>query len=177
MDRVTPPVAIVGMACRFPGGGDLEAFRALLTAGGDAVQEGTPGSGEGRVGKLFRKARPAPDPRRFGAFVDGVDRFDAAFFGIPAAEARLLDPQQRLLLETSWGALEHAAIPPDSLQGSRTAVFAGIGGSDYRDLIPTAGADSALRELAGRYHGIRNEHHTRGHPGGARQGRVVLPPR
>ena len=135
-------IAIVGMACRFPGGGDLEDFRRLLSSGGDAVEEGTPGSGEGRVGELFRTARPAPDPRRFGAFVDGVDRFDAAFFGIPAAEARLLDPQQRLLLETSWGALEHAAISPDSLRGTQTAVFAGIGVSDYRELITADGAES-----------------------------------
>ena len=135
-------VAIVGMACRFPGGGDLEEFRDLLARGGDAVEEGRPGSGEGRIGELFRETRPAPDPRRFGAFVEGVDLFDAAFFGISGAEARLLDPQQRLLLETSWRALEHAAIPPDTLRGTRTAVFAGIGISDYRDLLPAGDAET-----------------------------------
>ena len=140
--RTEEPVAVVGMACRFPGGADLEGFWTLLAAGGDGVQEGEPGSGQGRLGELFKRARPAPDPRRFGALLERLDRFDAAFFGIPAAEARLMDPQQRLLLEVSWHALEHAGIPPGTLSGTRSAVFAGIGDSGYRELIPPEQAAS-----------------------------------
>ena len=130
------PVAIVGMACRFPGGDGLESFRALLRSGGDAVLEGDPGSGLGRIGDLFRDFRPPPDPRRFGAFVEDPYRFDAAFFGISDNEARLMDPQHRLLLEVSWHALEDAAIAPGDLAGSRTGVFAGVGDSGYRECVP-----------------------------------------
>ncbi len=132
----TDGVAVVGMACRFPGGEGLDGFRKLLESGGDAVVEGEPGSGTGRVGTLFADRQEGPDPRRFGAFVSGADRFDAAFFGIPDAEAHLMDPQHRLLLEVSWHALEDAGIPPESLRGTRTGVFAGVGASGYRDLVP-----------------------------------------
>ena len=83
-----------------------------------------------------------PTASRWGAFIDGIDRFDAPFFRIAPVEARLLDPQQRLLLETSWEALEEAGIDPAGLKGSRAGVFAGIGASDYRDLLSaSAGND------------------------------------
>ncbi|MXY67459.1 MAG: type I polyketide synthase, partial [Acidobacteriia bacterium] len=130
------PVAIVGVACRFPGGKGLDGFRELLRSGGDAVVEGEPGSGQGRIGNLFRDVRPPPDPRRYGAFVEDPFRFDAAFFGISDNEARLMDPQHRILLEVSWHALEHAAIAPGDLAGSRTGVFAGVGDSGYRECVP-----------------------------------------
>ncbi|MYI56659.1 MAG: hypothetical protein F4062_06475, partial [Acidimicrobiia bacterium] len=80
------PIAIVGMACRFPGAGDLEAFWRLLEAGGNAVSEGVPGSGVGRVGELFGEAVES-EACRFGAFVDGIDQFDAPFFRISPIEA------------------------------------------------------------------------------------------
>ncbi|MDE2973027.1 MAG: beta-ketoacyl synthase N-terminal-like domain-containing protein, partial [Acidobacteriota bacterium] len=130
------------MACRFPGGEDLDGFRKLVESGGDAVVEGDPGSGAGRVGRLFPDRRPPPDPRRFGAFVPRMDHFDAAFFGIPDAEAHLMDPQHRLLLEVSWHALENAGIAPESLAGTRTGVFAGVGASGYLDLVPPERAAS-----------------------------------
>ena len=139
------PVAIVGVACRFPGGEGLEGFRELLQSGGDAVAEGEPGSGRGRIGDLFRDIRPLPDPRRYGAFVEDPYRFDAAFFGISDNEARLMDPQHRLLLEVSWHALENAAISPGDLAGSRTGVFAGVGDSGYRERFP---ADEAATMYA-----------------------------
>ncbi|MDE0628792.1 MAG: SDR family NAD(P)-dependent oxidoreductase, partial [Bryobacterales bacterium] len=124
------------MACRFPGGAGLESFRTLLRAGGDAVVEGEPGSGQGRIGGLFPDVRSPPDPRRFAAFVEDPYLFDAAFFGISDNEARLMDPQHRLLLEVSWHALENAAIAPGNLAGTRTGVFAGIGDSGYRECVP-----------------------------------------
>ncbi|MDE0622075.1 MAG: beta-ketoacyl synthase N-terminal-like domain-containing protein, partial [Bryobacterales bacterium] len=130
------PIAIVGVACRFPGGEGLDGFRELLRSGGDAVVEGEPGSGRGRIGDLFPDVRPPPDPRRYGAFVEDPFRFDAAFFGISDNEARLMDPQHRILLEVSWHALEHAAIAPGDLAGSRTGVFAGVGDSGYRECVP-----------------------------------------
>ena len=117
------PIAIVGMACRFPGANDIEAFWRLLEAGRTAVTEGVPGSGAGRVGELF----PDPEVRsvacRFGAYLDDLDLFDASFFRISPVEAQLLDPQQRLMLETSWRALEDAGIDPARLKGSRTGVL------------------------------------------------------
>ena len=129
------PIAIVGMACRFPGANDIEAFWRLLETGRTAVTEGVPGSGAGRVGELF----PDPEVRsvacRFGAYLDDLDLFDASFFRISPVEAQLLDPQQRLMLETSWRALEDAGIDPARLKGSRTGVYAGISNNEYRGLI------------------------------------------
>ena len=121
------PVAIVGLACRLPGGAsDPESFLAQLMAGTDAVGPPPPG-------------RPAP-PRPAG-FLDGVDLFDAAFFAIPPREAAQMDPQQRLLLEVAWAALEHAGIAPDRLAGSRAGVFIGATGSEYAALARAAAPD------------------------------------
>ncbi|WP_428273702.1 SDR family NAD(P)-dependent oxidoreductase [Candidatus Palauibacter sp.] len=132
------PIAIVGMACRFPGAEDIEAFWRLLHSGRNAVTEGVLGSGAGRVGQLF------PDDKvnsacRFAGFLDRLDEFDASFFRISPVEAQRLDPQQRMMLETSWQALEDAGIDPDRLKGSRTGVYAGISNYDYRALVLDAG--------------------------------------
>ena len=129
------PIAIVGMACRFPGADDLSAFWRLLTDGRNAVKEGEPGSGVGRIGKLFPDPNVQAEACRFGAYLDEVDLFDASFFRISPLEAQYLDPQQRLMLETSWQALEDAAIDPASLEGSRTGVYGGISTNDYRSMI------------------------------------------
>ena len=130
-----PPIAIVGMACRFPGADGIPAFWRLLDDGVNAVQEGEPGSGVGRVGALFPSADVQAVACRFGAYLDGLDQFDAAFFRISPVEAQLLDPQQRLMLETCWRALEDAGMDPEGLRGSRTGVYAGISNNEYRNLI------------------------------------------
>ena len=129
------PIAIVGMACRFPGADGLDAFWRLLAAGESAVTEGVPGSGVGRVGELFPDATVQSRACRFGAYLDELDRFDAAFFRISPVEAQLLDPQQRMMLETSWQALEDAGIDPQRLRDSRTGVYAGISNNEYRGLV------------------------------------------
>ena len=129
------PIAIVGMACRFPGAPDIPAFWRLLEAGGNAVREGDPGSGTGRWGQLFPEGAAPSEGCRFGAFIDDIDLFDAEFFRISPVEAQLLDPQQRLMLETSWRALEDAGIDPDGLRGSLTGVYTGISNDEYRMLV------------------------------------------
>ena len=143
-----PPVAIIGMACRFPGADGLSAFWNLLETGGNAVQEGLPGSGIGRVGAMFPDDTGQADACRYGAYLDDIDRFDAAFFRISPVEAQLLDPQQRLILETSWKALEDAGIDPDLLKDSRTGVYAGISNNDYRGLILEADKNAGSAEPA-----------------------------
>ena len=134
-------IAIVGMACRFPGAPDLTAYWRQLEAGADAVTDGRRDAGpwSGIVGD------PGAEDASYrrGGFVEGIDRFDAKFFGIRTIEARMMDPRQRMLLETSWHALEDAGIDPAPLKGSRAGVFAGLGGSEYRDLIAAAGKDDS----------------------------------
>ncbi len=150
-DRFTAggePIAIVGMACRFPGADDIAAFWRLLEDGRNTVQEGVPGSGVGRIGALFPEDTGQIEACRFGAYLDGLDRFDASFFRISPVEAQLLDPQQRLLLETSWRALEDAGIDPELLKDSRTGVYAGISNNDYRGLILEAGQSAGPAEPA-----------------------------
>ncbi|QDU65451.1 type I polyketide synthase [Engelhardtia mirabilis] len=126
------PIAIVGMACRFPGGADSPAaYWALQTEGRDAIGEVPPE--RWAVDEFFD---PDPDVpgrmyTRWGGWIDGLDRFDAAFFGISPREAEQLDPQQRILLEVAWEALEHAGIAADSLAGTDTGVFIGNRGADY----------------------------------------------
>lgn len=128
----TEPIAIVGMACRFPGGvASPAAYWELLRNGIDAVTEVPPDRWD--IDAIYD---PDPDAvgksyTRWGGFLDEVDRFDAPFFGISPREATSLDPQQRLLLETTWEALEHAAIAPATMAGSRTAVYVGISAHDY----------------------------------------------
>ena len=133
-------IAIVGMACRFPGAPDLDSFWRQLEAGENAVTDGRPDPGPWN-GASGDPANPDPHSR-VGAFVEGIDRFDARFFRISPIEARLMDPRQRMLLETTWHALEDAGVDPASLKGSRTGVYAGIGGaSEYRGVIAEAGWD------------------------------------
>ncbi len=126
-------IAIVGMACRFPGAPDVESFWSRLEAGYDAVSSarGDGGPWSGVAGDPAGGENAAVH----GGFVDRIDRFDARFFGITPIGARTMDPQQRLLLETSWRALEDAGIDPEGLRGSRTGVYAGVAASEYRDLM------------------------------------------
>ncbi len=132
-------IAIVGMACRFPGAPDLESFWGLLENGIDAITDGRP------VGGPWSGVTGDPDGEeeifRRGGFLEDLDRFDNRFFRISPLEARMMDPQQRLLLETTWHALEDAGVDPESLRGSRTGVYAGIGTSEYREVISANGQD------------------------------------
>ena len=132
---IDTPIAIVGMACRFPHADGLGAFWRLLEAGENGVIEGEPGSGIGRIGTMFSKGEGGLRACRFGGYIDDLDQFDAAFFHISPIEARFLDPQQRMMLETCWRALEDAGINPDFLKGSHTGVYAGISINEYRGLI------------------------------------------
>ena len=130
-------IAIVGMACRFPGAPDIETFWRQIETGADAVTDGRPGSGPWN-GVSGDPASEDTVSRR-GGFVEGIDQFDAGFFGMTPIAARMMDPQQRLLLETSWRALEDAGIAPDRLRGSSTGVYAGVATSEYRDLMMAGG--------------------------------------
>ena len=151
--RSAEPVAIIGMACRFPGAPDLSSFWRLLEAGGNAITESTPGSGVGRVGEIFAGGAVPSEACRFGAFVDDIELFDAGFFRISPVEAQLLDPQQRMMLETTWQALEDATIDPDRLKESLTGVYTGISNDEYRMLVvdstKPSGAAECLYALSG----------------------------
>lgn len=126
------PLAIVGLAIRAPGGVvDAASLERLLWGGVDAI--GPIPSDRWNLAEWYDADPTIPGKMttREGGFIDGVDRFDAEFFGITAVEAASMDPQQRLSLELAWEALEDAAVAPSSLSGSRTGVYLGIANGDY----------------------------------------------
>jgi 6-methylsalicylic acid synthase len=126
------PIAIVGMACRFPGGiSTTEALWDLLVAGRDALDDIPADRWEAAALSRPGNAAAMRDTTRRGGFLTDVAGFDAEFFQITPREAALIDPQQRLVLETTWEALEHAGIPPHALAGTDGSVFMGVGSDDY----------------------------------------------
>jgi 3-oxoacyl-(acyl-carrier-protein) synthase len=128
---VSEPIAVIGIACRFPGAATCEQFWQLLVQGGDAITEIPPARWDVTTYYHPDPHAPGKSYSRWGGFLDGVDLFDAAFFGISPREAQHMDPRQRILLETAWTAFENAGLAPEQLSGSNTGVFSGHMVGDY----------------------------------------------
>ncbi|MBB5802191.1 acyl transferase domain-containing protein [Saccharothrix ecbatanensis] len=137
-------IAVVGLSCRLPGCTSTSAFWELLRQGGKSITQPPRG-----------RWPAAGEIVRYGGFLDAVDEFDPAFFGITPREAAMMDPQQRLMLELSWSALEDAGIVPDRLDRSAVGVFVGAIGDDYAALLHRRGPDSITQySLTGLSRGI-----------------------
>ena len=135
------PIAVVGMACRLPGGIDSphQLWEALL-AGEDLVTEIPADRWDADEMYDPEPGVPGRSVSKWGAFLNDVTGFDPDFFGINEREATAMDPQHRLLMETSWEAVEQAGFTPSALAGSATGVFIGMSHDDYAMVTSDAGA-------------------------------------
>ena len=135
------PVAVIGMACRLPGGIDSpELLWEALLRGDDLITEIPADRWDADEYYDPEPGVPGRSVSKWGAFLDDVAGFDFDFFGVPEREAMAMDPQHRLLLETSWETMEHAGLTPAAMAGTSTGVFVGLTHSDYSLLAADAHA-------------------------------------
>ncbi|MEV8129125.1 SDR family NAD(P)-dependent oxidoreductase [Streptomyces sp. NPDC085944] len=135
------PVAVVGMAGIFPGSPDYHALWRRLREGADLVGEIPTERFDWRPVYGDPRREPGKTNSRWGAFIEGVDEFDADFFSISPLEAGLMDPQQRLLLTCAWHAVEDSGHRPGELKGTHTGVFVGATSHDYDGHLIRIGRD------------------------------------
>ena len=153
------PIAIIAVACRFPGSPDPDAYWDVLAGGVDAIRE----IPEDRfdIDEYYDPDQQTPGKiyTRSGGYLDRIDEFDPEFFGISPREALWIDPQQRLMLEIAWEGLERAGYSPASLRGTRTGVFVGVAANEYSLLLSNDSLEgleahfitgNALNAIAGR---------------------------
>ncbi|MEO3808343.1 SDR family NAD(P)-dependent oxidoreductase [Sphaerisporangium sp. B11E5] len=125
-------IAVIGLAGRYPQAPDLDTFWRNLAEGRDCVTEVPADRWDHDAYYDPDQDRAGRTYGRWGGFLDGVDRFDRAFFGVSRRDAERMDPQERLFLQTCWHALEDAGYPPDALTGENVGVFAGVMWNHYQ---------------------------------------------
>ncbi|WP_322756641.1 polyketide synthase, partial [Frankia sp. Cas3] len=125
------PIAVVGMACRFPGAPSVRAFWRVLRDGREVITD-VPAS-RWNAAELFDPDPTAPGKVNStrGGFIDGIDLFDAPFFHVSPREAAFMDPRQRLVLEIGWEALEDGGVIPETVRGRRLGIFVGSIWDDF----------------------------------------------
>ena len=129
-------VAVIGIDCRFPGANSPAQFWDNLVANRNSIREVPAERWDPSV--YYGDTREVNKTNsKWMGMIEDVDKFDAGFFHTSATEAQLMDPQQRIMLELCWGCLEDAGYPPESLSGTNTGVFIGVGNLDYRELLDT----------------------------------------
>lgn len=144
----THDIAVVGMAGRFPGAGDLDAYWSMLVEGRDGTGALPIGRWSEYSSEETMAAKMAEQPLT-GGYLDDLANFDAEFFGLSPLEAANMDPQQRIMLEVAWEALEDAHIPPNTLRGEPVGVFLGSSNNDYGMLITADPAEAHPYALTG----------------------------
>ena len=125
------PVAVIGLSCRLPGSPNADAYWNLLIEKRSGIVEVPKDRFD--IDRYYEEGRPRPGKinSRWGGFVDNINQFEPAFFGISPRQAKSIDPQQRMFLELSWEALEDACVPRKLVENSNTGVFAGVSNYDY----------------------------------------------
>ncbi|UZO79161.1 amino acid adenylation domain-containing protein [Aquimarina sp. ERC-38] len=134
--KVSDPIAIIGIGCRFPGGvSDLEGYWELLSKGKDAITEVPVERWNHTDWFSEEKNKQGKTYSKWGGFLSDIESFDTSFFGISPREAKFIDPQQRLFLEVCWEAIEQAGYTKLNLFNSNTGVYAGVYANDYQHRV------------------------------------------
>ena len=137
MTRNNPPhdIAVIGMACRFPGARNYDEYWTNLVNGVNSITEIPAERWTVEDYYSTDPEHPNTSVSKWGGFIDDVDKFDAAFFNISPREAKRMDPQQRLMLELTWTCLEDAGYAPSNLMGKNVGVFVGACNYDYEEQL------------------------------------------
>lgn len=125
------PVAVIGMACRFPKANNVNEYWQMLINKVDGISEVPKNRWD--IDEFYCPVPSTPGKMitRYGGFIEDFDKFDSQFFGISPREAEKMDPQQRVLMEVTWEALEDAGIRIDEISGTKTGVYVGLSTHDY----------------------------------------------